>query len=190
MINQIQTSLKVVAITIFALAATSYAQDYDGEAETAITGLSGLSGLSGFGGLSALANGVVTGYAPMNGNGGDESETIVQNGGQDGQRGLGASESSDSDSSSDYDDDSNDSSASEDHPILSKFFNLISGSRSKRSVDQAEAPIQQQATVQHNHRVKRGYKGWVPYVSTYVKTDKKANFKWGVKAKVGKKYGK
>lgn len=173
------------ALSVLAVASLNLAQDYDGETETAITGLSGLGGLgglSGLSGLTALANGVVTGYAPMG------SSSDMSNG-SDGIRGLGVSESSDAESG-DYDEDSNDSSASEDHPILSKFFNLISGGRSKRSVDQAEAP---QETVQHkqvHNRVKRGYKGWVPYVSTYVKTDKKANFKWGVKAKVGKKYGK
>jgi len=176
----------VGTLSIVALASAALAQDYDGEAETAITGLGGLGGLGGLTGLSgltALANGVVTGYAPISA--GSESGSGSE------MRAIGASESSDADSG-DYDEDSNDSSASEEHPILSKFFNLISGGRHKRSVDQPESLAQN--TVHHvsepHSRVKRGYKGWVPYVSTYVKTDKKANFKWGVKAKVGKKYGK
>lgn len=174
MIRQIGSNV-LAAIVISALVASCYAQDYDGEAETAITGLSGLSGLSGLGGLSALTSGVVTGYAPM-------SAGSEISGGSDGinsgEQGLGASESSDAESG-DYDEDSNDSSASEEHPILSKFINLISGGRHKRSVSDIEAPVATESHQIHS-RVKRGYKGWVPYVSTYVKTDKKANFKWGV----------
>lgn len=183
MSRKVELNQILAAITLFAFAASSsFAQDYDGEAETAITGLGGLSGLSGLGGLSALANGVVTGYAPI-GTGSDVSagsDGVYQG---NGERGLGASESSDAESG-DYDEDSNDSSASEEHPILSKFFNLISGGRHKRSVDEADAPNTPaepiQAASQAHSRVKRGYKGWVPYVSTYVKTDKKAHFKWGV----------
>lgn len=161
MIHQIKSSSILAAITVFALVASSSAQDYDGDAETAISGLSGIGGL---GGLAGLGSGVMTGYAPI----GSNSES----GNRD------AAESSDVETG-DYDEDSNDSAASEEHPILSKFFNLISGGRSKRSVDQSDAPVVAQSAQVHS-RVKRGYKGWVPYVSTYVKTDKKANFKWGV----------
>lgn len=179
--RQIELAHVFAALGLLAFAASSsYAQDYDGETETAITGLGGLGGLSGFSGLSglsALANGVVTGYAPIGAGSeiGGNSDGLYQ--GNNGERGLGASESSDAETG-DYEEDSNDSSASEEHPILSKFFNLISGGRHKRSVDITE-PIDTQASQVHS-RVKRGYKGWVPYVSTYVKTDKKANFKWGV----------
>lgn len=171
MCRQLEITQIIAAIGVFACAISSIAaQDYDGgETETAITGLDGLSGLTGLTGLSALANGVVTGYAPI----GAGSE--VSGGSDSGQQGgIGASESSDADS--DYDEDSNESSASEEHPILSKFFNLISGGRHKRSIETLEPSESQKA----HSRVKRGYKGWVPYVSTYVKTDKKANFKWGV----------
>lgn len=175
MARQINLASTLAAITIFALVASSHAQDYDGDAETQITGLSGLNGLSG---LSALANGVVTGYAPMGANSemgpGSEGGMIHSQG----ERPLGAPESADVEAG-DYDEDSNDSSASEEHPILSKFFNLISGSggRRRRSVESVEdAPV---AAASHQ-RVKRGAKGYVPYVSTYVKTDKKAHFKWGV----------
>lgn len=170
MIQQIKSNTILAAITVFALVASSYAQDYDGEAETSITGLSGIGGLSG---LSALANGVVTGYAPI----GAGSEMGGSDGYVQGERGMGSSDGSEAESG-DYDEDSNDSAASEEHPILSKFFNLISGVRHKRSIDQVEAPIASQSKV--HSRVKRGSKGYVPYVSTYVKTDKKANFKWGV----------
>lgn len=169
MIHQIKSSSILAAITVFALMASSQAQDYDGEAETSISGLSGIGSLTG---LSALANGVVTGYAPI----GAGSEIGGSDGYVQGERGIGGSEASDAEG--DYDEDSNDSAASEEHPILSKFFNLISGVRHKRSIDQAEAPIASQSKV--HSRVKRGSKGYVPYVSTYVKTDKKANFKWGV----------
>lgn len=168
MIQQIKSGSIIVAITVFALVASSYAQDYDGEAETSISGLSGIGGLSG---LSALANGVVTGYAPI----GAGSEMGGSDGYVQGERGLGEGSEAET---GDYDEDSNDSAASEEHPILSKFFNLISGVRHKRSVDQAESPIESQSQV--HSRVKRHSKGYVPYVSTYVKTDKKANFKWGV----------
>lgn len=164
-------ALSLASILILSIVASSYADDYDGgETETAITGLSGLSGL---GGLSALANGIVTGYAPS---GGEMSNDVVIQGGEG--RGLGASESSENESG-DYEDDSNDSAASEESPILSKFINFISGGRHRRSVDQSDAPIEPSESKAHT-RVKRGYKGWVPYVSTYVKTDKKAHFKWGV----------
>lgn len=168
--NELASAL--AAMTVLAFVASTVAQDYDGEGETAITGLSGLTGLGGLSGLTALANGEVTGYAPL-GAGSESGDDGLVSGG----RGLGAAESSDVESG-DYDEDSNDSSASEDHPILSKFINLISGGRHKRSVEQADAPIA--AGTQVHSRVKRGYKGWVPYVSTYVKTDKKAHFKWGV----------
>lgn len=170
--NVAQASL-AAAIALIALVSTCKAQDYDGEAETAITGLGGLSGLSGLSGLAGLANGVVTGYAPMGAGSemANNGDGMYHNGPSE--RGLGAAESSEAESG-DYDDDSNDSSASEEHPILSKFINLISGGRHKRSIES----VADQSQV-HN-RVKRGYKGWVPYVSTYVKTDKKANFKWGV----------
>lgn len=165
--QSLESASIVAAITVFALVASSSAQDYDaGEGETAITGLSGLSGFSG---LSGLANGMITGYAPVGS--GSDSDGIIQ-----GERGL-ASEGSEAETG-DYDDDSNESAASEEHPILSKFFNLISGVRNKRSVDLNEAPTAQAPQVLS--RVKRGSKGWTPYVSTYVKTDKKANFKWGV----------
>lgn len=181
MYHQLEMKQVIAAISLLVITiSTARAQDYDGEAETAITGLNGLTGLSGFSGLSglsALANGVVTGYAPISS--GSEvggSDGIYQGG----DRGLGASESSDTETG-DYDDDSNDSSASEEHPILAKFFNLISGSRHKRSIETTE-PVESNVNQQEHHRVKRGYKGWVPYVSTYVKTDKKANFKWGVSA--------
>jgi hypothetical protein len=179
----------IAAISLIACAISSVAaQDYDGETETAITGLNGLTGLSGLGGLTALANGIVTGYAPIGASsevdsgpesGSDGGSDGVYQGGS-GDRNLGASESSDAESG-DYDEDSNDSSASEEHPILSKFFNLISGGRHKRSVDSLEPSESHKA----HSRVKRGYKGWVPYVSTYVKTDKKANFKWGVSMRGG-----
>lgn len=181
MTNRRQVAINLLAVFVVALAASCRAEDYDGEAETAITGLSGLGGL---GGLSALANGIVTGYAPIgesSGSGELGGDVMYQGSGD---RGLGASESSDGESG-DYDEDSNDSAASEEHPILSKFINFISGGRHKRSVDTSEP-----SEMKTHSRVKRGYKGWVPYVSTYVKTDKKAHFKWGVKAKVGKKYGK
>lgn len=164
MIRQIKSASVLAAITVLALVASSQAQDYDNDAETAISGLSGLGGL---GGLAGLGSGVMTGYAPI----GASSEGISS-----GDRGV--AESSDVETG-DYDEDSNDSAASEEHPILSKFFNLISGGRSKRSVDQADAPVSAPSAQVHS-RVKRGYKGWVPYVSTYVKTDKKAHFKWGV----------
>lgn len=165
MMRQISSASVIAAITIFALVASNQAQDYDGDAETAITGLGGLGGITG---LSGLANSVVTGYAPI-GAGSEMGEGVGA------ERGL-SGEGSDNESG-DYDDDSNDSAASEEHPILSKFFNLISGVRHKRDVTQAEAPLSES---QVHTRVKRGSKGWVPYVSTYVKTDKKAHFKWGV----------
>lgn len=170
MFRQMQLTATLAALTVFAFVASSQAQDYDGDAETQITGLSGISGLSG---LSALANGVVSGYAPMGANSemGGSAEAMIQNQGE--RPNLGSAETSEVEAG-DYDDDSNDSSASEEHPILSKFFNLISGGRHRRSVDQYEAPIES------HERVKRHAKGYVPYVSTYVKTDKKANFKWGV----------
>lgn len=173
MIQQIRSNSIFAAITVFALVASSYAQDYDGETETSISGLSGLGGLSG---LSALANGVVTGYAPI----GAGSEMGGPDGYVQGERGLGGSEGSDAEG--DYDEDSNDSAASEEHPILSKFFNLISGGRHKRSINQVEVPIASRSEI--HSRVKRGSKGYVPYVSTYVKTDKKANFKWGVSIQI------
>ena len=69
----------------------------------------------------------VTGYAPV-GAGSEMGGSDGLDQGAGGDRGLGASESSDAES--DYDEDSNDSSASEEHPILSKFFNLISGGTS------------------------------------------------------------
>lgn len=178
--SQFEITQILVAISLLALFAPSLrAQDYDGEAETSITGLNGLTGLtglSGLSGLSALANDVVTGYAPMSSNSeaGAGSDAIYQSG--NGERALTGSEGSDADTG-DYEEDSNDSSASEEHPILTKFFNLISGSRHKRSV---ESPTPAESEHKTHNRVKRGYKGWVPYVSTYVKTDKKANFKWGV----------
>lgn len=178
MLRKIEVATGIVALFVILLIASSHAEDYDGETETAITGLSDLSGL---GGLSALANGIVTGYAPMGPGSGDMSSEMIYQG--PGDRGLGVSESSDSESG-DYDEDSNESAASEERPI-SKFINFISGGRHKRSIDAIEP-----ADSKIHSRVKRGYKGWVPYVSTYVKTDKKAHFKWGVKAKVGKKYGK
>lgn len=147
----------------------SNAQDYDGEAETSISGLSGLGGLSG---LSALANGIVPLVSSseiqgeVDGDGGDGSDSDSDKN----------SDSSDADSG-DYEENAGDSSASEEHPILAKVFNLLSSVRHKRSVEeQIEAP----STNQGLKRVKRHYKGWVPYVKTYVKTDKKAHFKWGV----------
>lgn len=183
MTRQIELRQIFAAISVLAfVTSSSLAQDYDGgETETAITGLGGLgglSGLTGFGGLSALANGVVTGYAPMGASSDVGQQEGIYQGGQ-GERGL-AAEGSEAETG-DYDEDSNDSSASEEHPILSKFFNLISGGRHKRSVEMGEPMNSQAASASQVHsRVKRGYKGWVPYVSTYVKTDKKANFKWGV----------
>lgn len=188
MFPRLEASVGIFAMLALAIIGLSRAEDYDGEAETAITGLSGLGGL---GGLSALANGIVTGYAPIGGGSGELGNDVVYQG--SGDRGLGMSESSEgSDADSgDYDDDSNDSAASEERPILAKFINFISGGRHKRSVEQSE-PVEAVSPSESkvHSRVKRGYKGWVPYVSTYVKTDKKAHFKWGVKAKVGKKYGK
>lgn len=177
MCRQTEVTQIIAAISLIACAISSVAaQDYDAETETQISGLNGLSGLGGLSGLTALANGVVTGYAPVGSSSemGAGSDGLYQGG--SGDRSLGASESSDADSG-DYDEDSNDSSASEEHPILSKFFNLISGGRHKRSI---EAQVEPSESQKAHSRVKRGYKGWVPYVSTYVKTDKKANFKWGV----------
>lgn len=173
----IKFTASFASILILSLVAFASADDYEGgETETAITGLSGLSGL---GGLSALANGIVTGYAPMNGAGSEMGQDVVLQGNEP--RGMGTSESSDNESG-DYEEDSNDSAASEEQPILSRVISFISGGRHRRSVDQSDELSEEprMAASKIHSRVKRGYKGWVPYVSTYVKTDKKAHFKWGV----------
>ncbi|KAG9509636.1 hypothetical protein GZH46_01836, partial [Fragariocoptes setiger] len=175
--TQIQQVL--VALTFATLAAIVFnggvtCQDYEGDGETSLSGLAGLG----------LGSGSITGYAPMSAS----DAGLASAGSSSGSVSTNGADSDNSDVG-DYEDDSDSAAASEMHPILSRVISLISGARHKRSIDESTSP-EASSGQESKVRVKRGYKGWVPYVSTYVKTDKKANFKWGVKAKVGKKYGR